>query len=166
MEIQEQSQKRMPPPSLPLIFLHWSVGHSFTQSAEFQTIVFPLLGFGAFTTLVSFDTYFNLLWYHSSFVLWSFIFWNFSEEPRLNVLWCSSYYPHAEQIWFWTYSWHSPWQSVIESTEVILVTEDTDDDARMRFLGILYYGDQWHRLAVGSNTDPDPITFDLGLSRL
>ena len=49
---------------------------------------------------------------------------------------------------------------------MILVTEDIDDDARMRFLGILYYGDQWHRLAVGSNIDLDPITSDLGLSRL
>ena len=48
---------------------------------------------------------------------------------------------------------------------MILVTEDTDDDARMRFLGILYYGDQWHRLA-GSNIDLDPITSDLGLSQL
>ena len=33
---------------------------------------------------------------------------------------------------------------------------------RVRFLAILYYADQWHRLA-GSNTDLDPITSGLWL---
>ena len=43
----------------------------------------------------------------------------------------------------------------IESTEAI------DDDVGMRFLGILYYGDQWHMLAASSNRGLDPITSDL-----
>ena len=130
----------------------------------FGLFVGPGLGVGvSFSSIIS-SLSFQCWWWGREGHFRSF--YMFSFETLLSNLcrsiWCLpplgklTFFCGAGQPWFTCMLWYNVENQSIVLFRTILMMW------RVRFLAILYYADQWHRLA-GSNTDLDPITSGLWL---